>query len=253
MTHYALGCILIGVALLIPAWLAWTGRWRKWAQEGNEPVTILPAFGFLLVLVGLGMSSPEPVGPILVLLSMIVGVALSVLHFKEPSWFGPRWYRAERERNADLAVPSEGAMLRHPRAQNSKHLATKTRGRPAKTRLTILYGPDWALPGENQPEPSISGWFLFYPTELVFAAHKVEDVVRGQPTILSLPADSITDVRLEVLESSGLSLEHEELRNVVVEAGQQIWTVRCRDKERVVSDLRNYYLEHLDTPHGESE
>lgn len=72
--------------------------------------------------------------------------------------------------------------------------------------------------------------------------------------ILSLPADSITDVRLEVIGSSELSSpEPEAQRNVVIEAGRQSWTVRCPDKQRVVSDPREYYLGLLDTPHREAE
>lgn len=66
----------------------------------QTPITLLPAFGLLLVMAGMSgegwLSGRSPIA----LLGALLIVAGFVLFFVNPRWWGPRWWR-ERRRESE--------------------------------------------------------------------------------------------------------------------------------------------------------
>ena len=62
------------------------------------PIAMLPAVGLLFVAMGLGpLLSSLPRGALYVT-TFVALVAGAVVWIWDPSWYGPKWYRASRPR-----------------------------------------------------------------------------------------------------------------------------------------------------------
>jgi hypothetical protein len=188
------GTVLLGLAAL-----AWLGIWRRWAGQilfGLHglpfPLTLLPALG--LMLVGGGLTSFEVVAvssPVNVVL-YLAALALIVLWFWGPSWFGPRWYRDEMESGGKPDVHDgltamavgwfERDRIRHPEP---------FAGREPTTSWTAV----WIFGDEDGPRPhalgragAVDGKLSLYPEGIAFVARKSETALRGpEPLWFEVP------------------------------------------------------------------
>jgi len=250
MTSNHLLFLGLGTALLVAAWFAWTGRWRKWAQDMTVrpyPITLAPGMGLAFFWYGISPLLSEPVSLLGGLVAFTAGLAGFVLALWDPHWFGPRWSRWRDE------VRKRAAKLQTfppPPGDNSEVAARRAHdGQPLLAcRWAALLGPDWNRPTPLRLDDAVPGRLLFYPSELVFAAEPPDDMVRGGPTVLSLPATAITEVRRITRgtqpEGHGWPphLGRRYLSQVLIGTGEQAWLVETARPRRLVADVNAHYL-----------
>lgn len=90
--------IASGVAFVAASAAAWLGRWTGWTRTFITahlpvPVTLLPAFGFLLIALGLGELDTWAWSKYLSATALLILVMAVVLMLWNPAWWGPSWYR----------------------------------------------------------------------------------------------------------------------------------------------------------------
>jgi hypothetical protein len=184
--------LLVGIACLAAAALAWSGRWRAWSRRFPlgplaVPITIVPGVGFAAIGAALYELSGQSVVTALCFAALVAGL---VLNFWAPEWFGPRWLRRERARDPgpDLADPGTAAsyVALTPRARASERQAREAfgDGEPVERwRATWVQDEGaterphaLARPGATQ------GRLELHPDGLAFSALDVEDRLRGHTT-----------------------------------------------------------------------
>jgi uncharacterized membrane protein len=194
--------IAIGAVLLAVSWICWSGRWRAWAKLAMlpaAPITALPAFGLVLVLVGAAMLLPEGPAAALGVLAFLVAVAGFGLWMWDPSWYGPRWYR-ERDTTYDLSVPLNAAIaasVRSEPGEASEALARSKMGwrEPEARWRAHLISDAHGRPSAMQRIGVVRGHLFLYPDAVVFAADLGEDRMRGSAVVEIVPAAAIVSVR----------------------------------------------------------
>ncbi|GAA4772990.1 hypothetical protein GCM10023200_01730 [Actinomycetospora chlora] len=230
---------LIGVAVI---WLAWSGRWRSWqyAILTFWLVTVWPPTCALFLLYALTAFAVHPVVVVLALLFVLWWLAGWVLLFVRPAWYGPRWYREERRARA-----AEPPVTNHvPAERNSEQVARAARAprKPLARRRVLLLDPAFGRPHPAQTEGTAAGHLLLYPDELVFAADRGDDAVRPGPTVRSLIATDIVDIRPD----GGTTVTGGQVRlprlHVETTDGPG-WTFEAVRAGATLDDLRQVYLE----------
>jgi hypothetical protein len=208
----ALVMVASGLALLGHTWWCWSGRSRAWAARtfsrqwvlGWEPGlgTLLLGFGIVGLFAGTGAAVP---GALLV----VVGFALLALGllaiFLEPRWWGPRWAhgRGSVDRRPDrgdaltAATVAAGAKPRFSSETRGARQAKAFGDRVDSWRGSQVYDADTAerahaLAGRG----AVGGHLTLYRRGLVFAGNRSEDALRGQPTVIALPAADIVRARV---------------------------------------------------------
>lgn len=237
MTGEHVAALGLGTALVVSAGLAWSGRWHRWAAIallGPYPITVAPTLGALVVAYGLSPLLPEAVSTWLFATCLLSAVVGFVIYIGEPAWLGPRWYRT-RHRGFDLSVHSNAAIaatIRPSPEQDSELTARRARAeQPVLTRRRVgLVGPEWGRPSALHTEGVVAGHLLFYTSELVFAADRTDDTLRGGPTLRRLPASSITTAR-----------RGDSRRQVIIGDGEQVWLVQTVRPHRLVADVAGHY------------
>lgn len=187
----------------------WLGRsaWaRSWAHglpwEKNNVLGLTPGVGLLLlavgpVRVGLESSAYMRLGGVMALCAFV----LAGLGFFTPRWWGPRWYRtlatAEREAKPGNALSALiRAAMYEPDARSTERAGRKFPSEPlARWRGGWVQDPD----ANRRVHPmsrkgTVDGFLTVYEEGLTFAASRHEDVLRGQPTVLRIPADTIMHI-----------------------------------------------------------
>lgn len=256
---FVAGWTVFGVGLLVFAWICWSGRWKGWTKlpmTGNFPLTFVPALGFSTLVVTLGGYLPKPL--FLALGSLVVPVLFAglVLSLWEPRWFGPRWWREsprglDVSRRYDADLVSTHAPL--PPERNSELVARAARDDNAliTSRWASLYDDTAGKPSGIHTEGMISGRLLLYPDELVFAANRRDDVLRGGPTIRTLAAADLTGARkVNVNPRATLNrqLRHD---HVLIHTERETWRLEIPSADRVMRYLRKHYLNPKATEHPE--
>lgn len=188
--------IAIGVALLAVSWLCWTGRWRSWSRIAvlpAMPITVAPALGACLVLVGLGDALSAARGAFYAP-ALLVAAAGIVLVLWEPGWWGPRWFR-ERDRGFDLSVPLNAAIASTVRSQPGASSEATVRARlghePLARWRAHLVTDEHPRPSAMQRAGVVRGYLMLYPEALAFAADVREDRMRGSAVVEVVPAGRI--------------------------------------------------------------
>ena len=185
-----LGCVVVSV-------LVWRGTWRSWVggPTGSAPLFVFPAGALLAFDDAATFVLPEGrTGSRIAAPLLLAAILVIVLGLWNPSWFGPRWYRARHTRGT--ATP---AADRQPApAQNSEALARSARrpAKPERRRQAALLEAGLDAP-EGTGEPDLApGHLLLYPDEIVFCAEAADDAVRPGPTIRAIPAGSVVTVEV---------------------------------------------------------
>ena len=190
MTNVVLGFV-IGPALVLAGWAAWTGRWRAWAHpysgRGLLPLLALP-FGFSLCWAPF-VSGNDAAWTGIVALPALVALPVALLNlfhdFKRwPPLLRPRWLPA------DAPVP----VLRDPRATpaliglgrvetSSEELATQGAGAPGRrlAHWEVLYAEqNPAVPYLNVAGTGIRIARLdVYETAVTLYQQSMEDRLHG--------------------------------------------------------------------------
>lgn len=214
--------ILIGVGLIEAGVLAWAGRWRRWSRQFITshlplPITLFPAFGFMLIAVGVaevgwpGLSSSSP---LIVISLLVLGLAV-ILALWNPAWWGPSWYRAEKssgnQNEPDLTDPLTGVV--HAAVADAGRSQAEVAGRfgdqqpLARWNATLISGTsEESRPHAFASAQNVGGKLELYPSGLAFSAHGQEDRMREKPITVSVFRNELRGVRVaspEEMESPG--------------------------------------------------
>lgn len=207
------GGVLGGAGMLAVSIWSWAGRseWaRRWAHQTWGPemrLGVMPGLGLMVLPASLGTLFDVAgclggLMALVILFGLIVGSA-GALHLL-PRWWGPRWYRelAAGERKPDtqqtltaLAV----AGTEKPRvvsAQDAKRRFGRARAH-GSWRGGYIYDPDTRERAHGLARRgTVEGTLSLYKKGLTFAASKVEDTLRDEPTVVVLERDAITGARV---------------------------------------------------------
>lgn len=248
-----------GAVLLMIAWICWSGRWKSWTKlpmAGNYPLTFVPAVGFLFLILGLSEFLPKPLDLAVGSLAFPALLAGFVLSIWEPRWFGPRWWR-ESPPGPDVSKRYDADQVATyaplPPERNSELVARAARDDNAliTSRWASLYDDTAGKPSGIHTEGMISGRLLLYPDELVFAANRRDDVLRGGPTIRTLAAADVTGARkVNINPRANLNrpLRHD---HVLIHTERETWRLEIPSADRVMRYLRKHYLNPKATEHPE--
>lgn len=140
MTLRGVLALIAGAACIGAAALAWTGRWRRWSRRTATgplplPITLLPGIGFALA--GAGLWYLDVAKP-LATLGLLALLAAIGLYLSAPQWWGPRWFREERERGVDPDLSDTLTALTY---------ASGGRPAPGESSAEVLAG----LVGDREP------------------------------------------------------------------------------------------------------
>jgi hypothetical protein len=196
------GAIAVGIALLVVSWFCWSGRWRAWSRIAmlpSMPITLAPALGLCLLLVGIGDLVPEGAQGVFYAPALLAATAGIVLVLWEPSWWGPRWFR-ERDREFDLSVPINAAIAAtvrtDPGAASSEAIVRARLGQEPLARWRAhLVSDEHSRPSAMQRIGVVRGHVMLYPEAIAFAADVREDRMRGTPVVEIIPAGTVIAAR----------------------------------------------------------
>jgi len=203
--------VVLGLAGVVAAGLAWTGRWRAWSRRVLTgplvfPITLLPGLGLALIGLGLGQAgvvrSTSPV-PGVGALCAVVGM---ILYFWSPGWFGPRWLRRER---ADGIEPD----LSEPLTALSYAALAPVAGRPSSAEQALArsgggevlerWTATWVVHEDGGDKPhglgragAVGGKLELYDRSVVFRAGEIEDRLRDVPTVAVIERDRVRGARV---------------------------------------------------------
>lgn len=248
--------ILIGLVLLVVAWVCWTGRWRSWAKIAmlpSMPITALPGLGLMFVAIGVGESTGSIVRGLCFVVAVLAPLAGMVLWMWDPDWYGPRWYR-DRDREYDLSVPLNAAVAASvrtdPGAHASEAVARQRMGgrEPLARWRAHLVSDAHGRPSAMQRIGLVRGHLLLYPAALVFAADVREDRMRGRPVVQVIGADDIFAVRRAPAGSrpdgsrSGPDLPSRVMPRVRLETAEGPVVFEMANAGRRIRELEERYL-----------
>ena len=196
------GAIVVGLVLLTVSWVCWTGRWRGFARIAvlpSMPLTLAPALGLCLVLIGIGGLVPDGMRGAFYAPALLVATAGLVLAFWDPDWWGPRWFR-ERDREFDLGVPINAAVASTvrsgPGAASSEAVVRARLGQEPLARWRAhLVTDEHSRPSAMQRIGVVRGHLMLYPEAIAFAADVREDRMRGAPVVQIVPAGELVAAR----------------------------------------------------------
>jgi hypothetical protein len=202
------GVLLLAVAaaLLAASALAWTGRWRTWSRRVLTgplpmPISLLPGLGLAAGAAGLY----ELGAPLAVAAPFFVAfLALFVLYVWAPPWWGPAWYRKEREKGVspDLSDPATAlsyAALTKPAERSSAAVEQRFAGGEPLERWSATWVED--EDGGDKPHAlgragATQGKLELYREGLAFRAIGLEDSLRGQATAVAIDRDEFDAARV---------------------------------------------------------
>jgi hypothetical protein len=194
--------IAIGTGLLVVSWMCWTGRWRAWSKIAvlpSAPITLAPAVGLCMVLIGAGPLLGGGWRGACFALALLVSTVGIVLAMWDPSWYGPRWFR-ERDTTFDPLVPLNAAIAATVRTEPGEESEAVARarmggGEPDERWRAHLVSDAHGRPSAMQRIGVVRGHLLLYPDAVVFAADVREDRMRGSAVVEIVPAASIVSVQ----------------------------------------------------------
>lgn len=212
------GGVLAGAWMLaVSAW-SWAGRSeraRRWVGQTWGPdmrLGILPGGGLMILPASLGTLF-DVTGCLGGLMGLVIlfGMLLTLAGiFWMPRWWGPRWYRelSAQERQPDTRETLTALMVagfEKPRVVS----ATEAKRRFGHSRALgswrggYVYDPDTKERAHGLARRgTVEGTLSLYKKGLTFAATKVEDTLRDEPTVVVLERDAITGAR-EVAPRAG--------------------------------------------------
>lgn len=240
---------LVGAAILcVLSGIAWRGHWRNWAGGLHGPVaiTIMPGSIGPAAVYGISPLLPFQLFAVMFLFAFVVFAVGFFLLQRDPSWFGPAWYR-DFKRRGDRSTVSAGITValtaRPTAAQHSENLARHARRphTPSIRHHASLIDPELGKPTGLHTAGLATGHLLYYDDELVFAAEAADDAARPGPTIRAIPADTITAVDVvPTARTKTVQIRFPSLQ-IVTTTGDQ-WTFECARARRAADDIRRLYL-----------
>ncbi len=196
------GAIAVGIALLAISWMCWTGRWRAWSRIAmlpSIPITLAPALGLCLLLIGVGDLVPAGARGAFYAPALLIATAGIVLALWDPDWWGPRWFR-ERNRDYDLSVPLNAAIATTVRsdlgaASSEALVRARLEQEPLARWRAHLVSDEHSRPSAMQRIGVVRGHLMLYPEAIAFAADVREDRMRGAPVVEIVPAGKLVAAR----------------------------------------------------------
>lgn len=202
---------LAAVAILLHLGWCWSGRSRGWARYHGSRVWILgfaPFVGLILLGTGLLGLLGETVGgvaaAVLIPAAFVLLVPGLIYLFREPRWWGPRWFRrlSPRERQPDIMDAQTAlavALATRPGFASRDQAARQAADfgdRFARWRANHIHDPDTLERAHGLAVRGGSrGVLTLYRGGLTFAANRWEDALRNEPTVLAIPAVQVRRTR----------------------------------------------------------
>lgn len=171
---------------------AWSGAWKAWARrfitaQLPVPVTLLPAFGLLLIALGIDELNRFGWARGFSASAMLLVIPAVILMLWNPPWWGPSWYRkmkAQSERldpdyRDPLTAATYAAVSSSPRATPREVL---TADPPlVEWRASLLAAQSPGATRNSGPQRKVGGRLCLYPgVGLVFAPRPIEVRSRSQ-------------------------------------------------------------------------
>lgn len=187
--------IAAGAGLLAASAAAWSGIWKAWARRFITahlpiPVTLLPAFGLLLIALGIDELNLFGWARALSASAMLLVLAAVVLMLWNPLWWGPLWYRQLKAQfeniEADLRDPLTAAS--HAAVSSS---SLETPREPFTSDPPLVTWRASLVAGEKPDEPTspwrqrkVGGKLCLHPEAgLVFVPRPIEVRARSYPIL----------------------------------------------------------------------
>jgi hypothetical protein len=199
-----------GAACLAAGALAWSGRWRSWARRpllrvGAMPITWLPGLGAFLLVSGLANADLLSASSTVARLAFVLMVVGFLLCLVRPRWWGPRWYRT-RDRTApiDLGDPATALIAAGSRALSPGGAVSPRSATPAGVGAPLrTWRGSWVVGDETETAVhglthagAVYGHLRLHPAAITFVASRVEDLLREEPTVLTVDVDDLRGVRV---------------------------------------------------------
>lgn len=202
--------LLIGIAVAVLSWRAWTGRWRTWARWplwSTMPLHLYPAIALLFL--GYALDELLFAGGSAAVWATVIGpimfgtgtYLLAALFDIEPRWATPRWFH-DTDRSPDVREATTAILaLLAPRQDDQRgdqvlrnhfgpdgplvrwesYLITDLRGASPKDHALMV-------PGQ------VEGRLELHPSGLGFRAVSGDDKMRQRPIAFALPRDEVLGV-----------------------------------------------------------
>lgn len=187
--------LLIGIAIAVASWRAWTGRWRGWARWplwSTMPIHLYPPIALFCLayatdeLLFTGGGSDAVWAIVLGASTFGTGLYLLAAMFDiEPRWATPRWFH-DTDRSPDIQGDEVTALLAlaartgDPLA-GRETIAEAFPGEPRVTRWTAaLIHPDPDRPRDHpfSVPRGVAGWLEVYPSGIAFRGLAMEERLR---------------------------------------------------------------------------
>ena len=206
--------LMLGAGLLALSGWAWAGRSRRarfWVGRPNFDqlmLAVLPGLGLLIVGIEVGkLIGTSGANSLLLLLPILLGAVLELAGMLDllPRWWGPAWYRhlPPDQRRSDPTRSSVAAAMQGYLGRPGFTSSAEARRRVGPARPTASWRGGWVYDPDTDERPhamarrgTVEGRLTLYPKGVVFAASRAEDSLRGQSTVLLIPADEITGVQV---------------------------------------------------------
>jgi hypothetical protein len=169
------------------------------------PITWLPGLGAFLLVAGLAnagvLSGPSTVTRVAFVL-MVVGFLLFLVR---PHRWGPRWYRARgRTTPIDLGDPGTALIAAGSRALGRDGAVLPRSAAPAGVGAPLrTWRGSWVVGEETEAAVhglthagAVYGHLSLHSAAVTFVASRVEDLLREEPTVLTVDAGDLRGVRV---------------------------------------------------------
>lgn len=200
----------VGVVALAASTAAWLGTWRGWTRTFitahlPAPLTILPAFGFLMVAFGLRDVRPFAGSSVVVGCALLAALAAAILALWNPPWLGPAWFR-EMKASGEPVTPDLSDPL-----TASTHAMSRS-DVDARAPVVEKFGQGKALASWrvslDDAGAKIGGHLELHPDGIAFYPNEMEARMRAEPFAVTVPRREVSEVRrasrgFEVRTASG--------------------------------------------------
>jgi len=195
--------------LAVTVW-SWAGRsyasrwWMRSLMSDSLALGVLPGIGLGLTGIGLYAVFGEPLAVVGGLL-LFACFPVFVIGFFTPRWWGPGWYRQMSPQQRQTAQRDVAGTFLRSRSTRLRETSTDLAARSlpsigepmARWRAGYVYDADTSERTHAlSRRGTVDGTLTAYPEGVVFAATQTEDGLRGEATVVAVPRETLTGVRV---------------------------------------------------------